>query len=281
MQLDCEAARELIDAYAIGALDGDEARALEAHISRCDECARLVRAASETGPLAVALSAPLVSSSPALKARVMASAAVLSERTRPSRRAPRWWQAAAAVLAISVAGTVAWGIVMQRRVSDVEGRNTTLRVDATAQAGELAAVRNELEQMNAFNAQMASTMTTQDAIIDVVTQPDARRTAMVGTAAAPKASGRYLWSPGQEMGALIASGLPPLGPGQTYEMWVVYPGGWVSGGSFSVDASGTGRLVVRPREQGEAGEAPSWFCVTLETAGSTERGPMVLRSASE
>lgn len=280
MQLDCEAARDLIDGYAIGALDGDEARALESHVAGCDECARLVREASETGPLAMALSAPLVSSSPALKARVMASAAVLAEPRR-SRGAPRWWQAAAAVLAISVAGALAWGIVMQQRVGEVEDRNATLRVDATEQAGELTTVRNELERMNAFNAQMASTLTTQDAIIDVVTQPDARRTAMVGTAAAPQASGRYLWSPGQEVGALIASGLPPLAPGQTYEMWVVYPSGWVSGGRFSVDASGAGRLVVRPQEQGTTGEAPSWFCVTLETAGSTERGPMVLRSAGE
>jgi hypothetical protein len=67
-----------------------------------------------------------------------------------------------------------------------------------------------------------------------------------------------------------------------YRMWTVYPGStWLAGGDFTVDASGRGRLVVRPNEGAEpAGTEPLWFCVTVEPAGDAQatRGDMVLRS---
>lgn len=282
-QLDCPAARDDIDAYAIGALDAEEARALEAHLSRCSDCARLAEDAQESATMAVAMTAPLTSSSPALKARVMASAAVLTDATSRPRHSARWWQAAAAALVAAVIGVFAWGIVMQRRVDRLDERNATLRTDATAQSSELAKVHTELQQMTDFNARLAGTVGTQDAILDIVTQPDVRRTPMTGTAAAPRASARYLWSPAQEAGALMAQDLPPLGAGQTYQMWVVYADNWVGGGGFTVDASGAGRLVVRTAERGEpAGAAPSWFCVTIEASGATgHTGTMVLRGSAQ
>jgi len=283
-QLDCPAARDDIDAYAIGALDAEEARALEAHLSRCSDCSRLAEDARESGTMAVAMTAPLASSSPALKARVMASAAVLTDATSRPRHGARRWQAAAAALVAAVIAIFAWGMVMQRRVDRLDERNAALRADATAQSTELARVHTELQQMTDFNARLAGTVGTQDAILDVVTQPDVRRTPMTGTAVAPRASARYLWSPAQEVGALMAQDLPSLGAGQTYQMWVVYADKWVSGGSFSVDASGAGRLVVRTAEQGEpAGAAPSWFCVTIEASGGTtgHTGAMVLRGSAQ
>lgn len=283
-QLDCETARDDIDAYAIGALDAEEARALEAHVSRCADCARLAEEALRSAPVAMAMTAPLTSSGPALKARVMASAAVLTAAASRPRRSARWWQAAAAALVAVVIAVFAWGLVMQRRVDRLDDRNAALRADATAQSDALARMHTELQQMTDFNTRLAGTVDTQDAILDIVTQADVRRTPMTGTAAAPGASARYLWSPTQEAGALVARGLPALGEGQAYQMWVVYPGMWVSGGTFTVDASGAGRLVVRVAEQGEpAGAAPSWFCVTVEPAGgaTARTGAMVLRGSAE
>jgi anti-sigma factor RsiW len=282
MQPDCEAARDNIDAYAIGALDADEARALEAHLAGCDDCTALLEEAKE-GAAALALSVPISSPNSALKARVMASAAVLGGAPAQPRPASRWWQAAAAVLALASAGVLTWGILMQRRVDDLESQNASVSAGATEEAGQLAQVRADLQQMTDFNAKLASTVSTQDAVVDVVSQPDVRRAPMAGTSAAPSASGRYLWSPSEDLGALVTSNLPALPEGKVYRMWVVYAGKWVAGGDFTVDASGRGRLVVRPDDAGEpSGASPLWFCVTVEAAGSgpAKPGQMMLRSAN-
>jgi anti-sigma factor RsiW len=45
---DCEAVRDDIDAWALGALDAEEARALEAHLASCDECRALADTAVES-----------------------------------------------------------------------------------------------------------------------------------------------------------------------------------------------------------------------------------------
>ncbi len=279
---DCQAARENIDAYAIGALDAEEARALEAHVASCDACAALLDGARDDAA-AIALSAPRAAPASALKARIMASAAVLAG-TPARRRSPRWWQAAAAVLALASAGALTWGILMQRRVDDLEGLNAAVSDGATAEAADLANVRADLQRMTDFNTRLASTVSMQDAIVDVVSQPDVRRTGMAGTAAAPSASGRYLWSPSEDLGALVTTSLPALPQGKVYRMWIVYPGStWLAGGDFTVDASGRGRLVVRGDEGAEpAGTEPLWFCVTVEPAGDapSTRGDMVLRSQS-
>jgi hypothetical protein len=279
MAQDCEAAREDIDAYAIGALDVDEARALEAHLAGCEECAGLLEEARESGT-ALALSVPLVSSGPTLKARILASAAVLTPQTRRRLSAP-WWQAAAAVLILLTAGTLVWGVGLQRRVDRLSNTNATVRNDASAQSDQLATVRTELVQMTDFNSRLAQSVGSQDAVIQIVSQPDVRRTQMEGTAAAPEASARYLWSASQNMGALVAANLPPLADGATYQMWAVYKDRWESGGRFAVDRAGSGKLLVDQIEPSPDGDAPLWFCVTVEPAfsnASTHTGPMVLRS---
>jgi anti-sigma-K factor RskA len=252
MQMDCAAAREDIDAYALGALDAEEALALEAHLRGCDDCAALLDRALDTAG-AIALSAPLVPGGGALRARVLASAAVLSDGAPKRARAPRWWAAAAAALIVLSAGALTWSAYLQRRVDNLERTNDRLETSAAA----------------------------QDQLVEIALQPDAARVAMQGTGPAANASGGYLWSPGREAGALVADGLPPLAEGQAYQMWIVYKDRWVSGGTFTVDASGHGRLVVKPDETGGAdSSAPLWFCVTVEPAGggATHTGPMVLRS---
>ncbi|MBI5284989.1 MAG: anti-sigma factor [Chloroflexi bacterium] len=280
MQPDCTAARENIDACAIGALDADEARSLEAHLAACDDCAELLDHAAQGG-VALALAVPLQAAGPALKARVLASAAILSDAARPQRRAP-WWQAAAAVLAIASAGGLAWGIATQRRVDDLEERNVSISAAATEHAGEMTQLRAALQDMAGAEARLASSLSMQEAMVYVVSQPDMRRTAMTGTDAAPAASARYLWSPSEQLGTLVATALPALPEGGVYRMWAVYRGGrWVATGDFTSEGDGTGHLVVRGDEGDELpDEALVWFCVTVEPAGAGtgSRGQMVLRS---
>ena len=93
MRLDCEEAREHIEAYALGALDADETRPFEEHIASCAECTALLDAA-ENDASALGLAVPVVAAPSELKARTLAAASILSLPLR--RRAARWLPAAAA-----------------------------------------------------------------------------------------------------------------------------------------------------------------------------------------
>ncbi len=278
MPLDCEAARENIDAYALGALDVDDARALEAHLAGCSECRRILDEAREV-VASLALTVPLASSGPALKARVLASASVLTDLRR--NRSQRWLPAAAAALVVLSVGGLTWGSLAQKRANNLSGNQAALRVSATAQSQELASTRSQLVNLSFETQQLDIAARLRDEIEDIVLQPDLQRILMAGTSMAPSATGRYLWSASFDTGALVASKLPSLAAGKVYEMWLVYGDRWVPGGTFSVDASGRGRLVVRGAEGGAPDSGrPLWFCVTVEPAGgSLERtGEMVLRS---
>ncbi|MBF6600212.1 MAG: anti-sigma factor [Dehalococcoidia bacterium] len=265
--IDCETARESIDAYVIGALDSDELPAFRAHVAACDACAHLIEEARD-GAAAVALSVPLVPASSALKARVMASAAVLTPRARrprPIARLRGWPAVAAALLVVSIAA-LAWGAAMQHRAGDLGARNDA----ATARAADAG-------------AQLASLTTWQQGMLRIAGQPDVARTDLMGTALAPSARGTYIWSASQRTGAFLGSGLPPLPKGQTYQFWFVYSGTWESAGACVRGADGSARLIVR-RDEGAANDDAGpvrGFAVTIEPAnGSGQRtGALVLQSA--
>lgn len=265
--IDCEAARESIDAYVIGALDADELPAFRAHVGACDACAHLVEEARE-GVAAVALTAPLVPASSALKARVMASAAVLTPLTPRPRAIARlrgWPAIAAALLVISIAA-LAWGATMRHRAGDIAARDDA----ALARAADAG-------------AQLASLTTWQQGMLRIAGQADVARTDLSGTALAPSARGTYIWSASQRMGAFLGSGLPPLPKGETYRFWFVYGGAWESAGVCIRGADGSARLIVRRDDSAANDDAGPvrGFAVTIEPAdgGGQRTGPLVLESA--
>lgn len=70
--------------------------------------------------------------------------------------------------------------------------------------------------------------------------------AMSGTDAAPMAAADVTCTPipaGTRM-TLIASGLPPLAPGESYQLWLIKDGIRTSGGVFILDAAGHGGLTT-------------------------------------
>jgi hypothetical protein len=282
MQIDCEAVREDIDAWALGALGDAESRAINAHIAGCAECALLADDA-RAAAAAFALAVPLVAADPSLKARVMAAATLVDTqhaRTQRSQRVRRWWFTAAAAAFIFGIAAIAWGSYVQTQVNDLRDREASVGTDATAQSSQFATMHTELVQASERNVNLA---TNQDAVIDIVSQPDVQRLPMAGTTSAPSASGRYLWSRSAGMGALVASNLPPLPQGQSYCMWLVYANAWVNGGLFGVDDTGAGRLIVRDVADATADQgAFKGFAVTVEpSAGGTKHtGVTVLQTAT-
>ena len=259
---DCEFVTQNIDAWALGALDAVEARAIESHIAGCADCAALAERARDAAA-SLALAVPLTSASETLKARVIAAASVLSDASPARPRSRRLWQASAAAVVAAGFGAIAWGGYLQSQVGDLKDRNAVIRVDATSQSSQFATMRTELVQASAVSAGSSAA---QDAVFDIVSQPDVRRTPLTGTAAAPAASGRYVWSPTGSIGALVATKLPRLPEGKSYCLWLVYDDSWVVGGLFDIDSTGTGRLVVRDGDIEDAHAQLRGFAVTVEAS---------------
>lgn len=69
---------------------------------------------------------------------------------------------------------------------------------------------------------------------------------LTGTADAPRASGRLTVAPetGGTRIALEAQGLPPLEPGEAYQLWLIKDGKRRSGGVFVVDGTGAGGVAA-------------------------------------
>jgi anti-sigma factor RsiW len=267
----CEDVRDDIDAYAIGALDADEAAALEAHLFGCANCRALLDAAREAGG-AVALASPLVAAPAALKARIMASASVLStERAR--RRPPLrgWWPAAAAAALIAVsAGGLTWGALMQREANDLRGDNRAAVASETAVAQQFALARDG----------QASAAAWQDGMVAIASAGDLKGTDMAATVLAPGAQGRYVWSANARLGALLATGMPALPAGKTYQFWFVYGNKWEGAGTCTTSGGRAQLIVHRSKDDSDPGPLKG-FAVTIEpSAGSPARtGPMVLESS--
>jgi len=273
--MDCDAAREDIDVWALGALPLEEARAIETHIASCTDCRAFADQATATAA-SLGLAVPMRSASATLKSRVVASAAVLTDIGRARR--PKLWAAAVAALVIVGAGATAWAAITQVRMNDLENRNAAISADATSQSeqfGETVAVQSHLSE----------TVETQNAILEIVLEPDVQRTELLGTAMAPSASGRCVWSRARASGALLVDGLPTLPGDSVYAMWIVYEREWVDAGRFTVDTEGHGQLLMR--EWGRSGNddwgAFEGFAVTVERASgeSPERRSTVMASLAD
>src|SRR3954467_7988513 len=120
----CNEAQELLEAYALGALDPVEQRQIAAHIAECSDCARIARAYQQAVDH-LALDVPLVKASPRLKDRVLGGIGVYRPRTFAGRIINnRIFAAAAAFVLLAVAvGGLAWAVILSREVGRLRDDN--------------------------------------------------------------------------------------------------------------------------------------------------------------
>ena len=148
-RMECHEVDELAAAYALGAVDSGEERAVSAHLGSCGRPHTEARAMLDGAAVVQASVAP-VRPSPALRERLMATVAVtpqdhaaaVTPMTEPSYASERpagrpWWQlrplssALAAVGLVAAIGLGAWGVTLNRELAE---RDAALRAVAAADA---------------------------------------------------------------------------------------------------------------------------------------------------
>jgi anti-sigma-K factor RskA len=236
----------LSGAYALGALDADEAAAFEGHLESCASCRDEVRSLTEaTASLADVVATPAPDR---LRASVLAGISevrplppvvpadpdpataspdedddeLAARRRDRGRRSSRWLAVAAAVLALVAVGA-AWRTV-------------------------------------ALTAQVDSITASAAAVSSVITAPDA--TTVTGSVST---GGRAAVVTSKERGqaVLVADGLAPAPAGQTYQIWFLDSSGAATSAGFVPSGDHSAVLL-----QGDPSQAAA-VGVTLEPAGGS------------
>ena len=215
---------ELASGYALTALGDDDRARFEGHLrAGCHECEALLT--NYTHALAgVARELPRTAPPPEVRARLLQRVAAEPVRRevrdvrevravreiRPVRRRPLWPIVAAASLAAAAGLLVYLGVTIGE-----------LRQEARARVEEVAALRAEVAR--------------QRELVALLGAPETRAIALAGLEPSPGASARMWWNEARRAGYFVASGLPAVPAGKTYQLWVVVGGGKpISAGTFPV-----------------------------------------------
>jgi anti-sigma-K factor RskA len=262
---------ELLPAYALGALDGDDLRELEEHLAGdCPECARQL-ALWEGDLETLAASIAPVEPSEVAKARILrlagASTAAAPAAGAPAApvvrvRTPGWMKIAALLLL----GLAVWGLVGQARMAR-EIRGLSEERDRLSQ--QVAILGEEVSRARSESQRAALAL-------QVLAAPGVQSVALAGLGPTPEAAGRTYVNPHSGDALFYAFGLPALPRDKTYELWFFAGGKPVAAGTFGVDPRGTGSVRVERRI--DPGQIQAW-AVTIEPAGGLPQpsGAVVLK----
>jgi len=258
---------ELLPAYALGALDGEELRALEAHLaSGCAECRRqldlwegdLEELASSVEPVAPSETTRRSIQRLAGKGGAPTPASARAARPLPF---PRW----AALLAAASLLIAGWSAVRQARLGEELER---LGAERDQLARQVSGLDQQLGLARAESQRMAETLA-------IVTSPGSRAIVLAGLGPSPEARGHTFVNPERGKAVFYAFDLPGLTPDKTYQLWWIEGGKPVSAGTFDVDERGAGSVQV---ERAPRGATDAW-AVTIEPRGGVPQptGAMVLK----
>jgi len=253
---------EDVDLLALGLLGDEDCAALRGHLETCAECrARFDEARSLAALLA--LSAPPAEPAAGVRrqllerlraAREVTTSEARAAKQEKSRRAGFWawanlgWAVAAVIL-------VAGAALMREENRRVESQVQSLRA-------EIAGKQQELDRTRA--------------VLDLLRSTDTVRVHLIsGSAPWPWPEGKVYYHPSKGL-LFVASHLPPLDPGMSYQLWCVAEGGSpASAGVFTPDAKGNAAVMM---PMAKMPMTPKAFAVTVEADGGAPAptGPQVM-----
>lgn len=196
---------DLLLAYALDALQPDEASRVAAHLAACSDCYRELLAYQKVAD-DLALAVPMRRPPPELKQRLMHQ---IRSSASPARSDSHlsWWQR----------------IVQPRLVTPVWQALSVLVIIGLA---------------------ISNLLLWQRVVQPPPTTPGLYTVRLAGTNVAPGASGVIIMSADGKRGMLIVNGLPNLGQEQVYQVWLKEGDQHTSAGTFSVSDMGDGWLEI-------------------------------------
>jgi hypothetical protein len=245
----------LVGLYAIGGLTRVDRDRFEQHLETCASC---VVAVTQLLPIARGLLQAAPTQKPPARLRLQI-VGVEADPIPPPQRAVRTPPSGArlapmyrviAVMCLIAAGAVGWYVAQQVTNSRQLRKNldaSTLRIQTASRDA-------------ATSRQSAGELRSR---ADIFAAPDVATISLQGQPTAPNAAGRVFLS--ETRGAVIAaSNIPPLPPGQVYQVWFVVPPDSIGVGFARVDRAGRIFTTIHPpRDTG----IPIAIAVTLEPEG--------------
>jgi Anti-sigma-K factor rskA len=294
------------DIYALGALDGDDLAAFEAHLaagcSECEDHIRKTREALTLLPRALESIAPPPTVRARVLAQIAAEAAIEPSVTPLPRR--RWWMGVSALVAAGLLLALSFTLYQTRQeVQHLRTQVASLQTSMAEREEALQAGRRELqratEMVATLQAELAKRQETleaeqrergrvervvatlqgeldeRDAALRLASTPQVRLVRLAGLSPSPRANAQLLWNPATQAGVLLTSSLPPLPPDRVYELWAFTGNEPVPAGTFQVDEAGHGFLRLPPLLRAKRYHK---FAVTDEPAGGVLKptGPVHL-----
>jgi anti-sigma-K factor RskA len=199
---------ELLALYALGGMEAEESRRIEAHLAECADC----RNEAEADRALVGLIAQAASAQPRdeVRARLLQRIETRPRLRQPAQPAPgrRLSWVLATLSAVVVVALVGWNISLNR-------------------------------QFNSLRQQI----TLQQRLMYFVTSPTTEIVELAAPANTATASGRAYIDADSQMTVVVVR-LRPLKPDQTYQAWIMGSEGPKSAGLFRVNEGGWGMTTL-------------------------------------
>lgn len=250
--MDCEQVRELLDAYALGAAEGDEAAGLEGHVADCIRCWEELTKSQQTAAM-LALAIPIQSPPEYLEGRVMKQAEVQRRPAAPAgagggffSRLRVGWPATAGALAVASVAALAFAALLQVQLTDLRDDKEGLEAQVQADSQVLSDMQEIMTV--AFSDDLSTT-----------------ELAAVSTAGI-SGSALYGWSRKHLSGFIICQDLPPLEEDQVFQAWFHAGENVVNAGTFRSE-DGTCHLPVEL----SSSMPLSGFGISIEPEGGSAR----------
>ncbi len=235
---------ELLALYALGGLEPEETARVEAHLAGCAEC----RAEAATHLQLVSL---IAESAQPVEPPGLTRARVLRRTQKPSAAAaappdPRvdWWPRVAHVLQQWAWPALAGAVLIALFVWNIRLREDIdfLQSQLDSQFETQQQILNDFRQQALLTYQQQADV--QQATVGIITSPNTQEIALAGNDSASRASGRVFVGADHRTAVIVVKDLPPLKPGQTYQVWVLTEAGPQPSLVFAVNDSGWGTTTV-------------------------------------
>jgi len=252
---------EDFDLYVLGALEGDEKLAIEAHVGACPQCA--AKLAEARGRVAMmSFAAPRVNPSPQVKAELLAR--VRADKDAAPQRVPR--------ATLSPAGTGIFGRWWGAVLAPI---GVALVVATIFLWNQNERLNQELATLHQTVVQQQKNLEEQRHTADLLAAHDTIVVPLAPMPGMPKDSmARVTYN--EHMGMLMYDGnLVPAPADKSYQLWLVpMKGDPINAGVFNPKPGQTEHWMM----QLPSGVTPKAFAITIEPAGGMPHptGPKVL-----